>query len=698
MLALYLATTAILPENKSVIMSDLLEINKTVSNPTPLTGEEFSYVLNYSCASLVEDCLGVMITDTLPSSVEFVRVTGSTHTFNEQYDPLSHTVTFEFVDPFQSGSSGQVVIDVRFPNGITPNGTLAENTAIISGSNSNSDTSMVVATAVAMAQPEPNLNLINGGAVGGNTTYSLSICNNFGVENGLLDFENLVIVDTLPPGTVLIQVNPQGSSYTYDPVSHTITFTRPLLRHGECTFPRVTVSFPSPPYSVGDNIETHAHYCFDAIGEVRDTIVDTLFHILTDLVPAGTTIKTVSKTDVFPGETGMYRIRAEADGTEALENFCVHDTIPQGIEVSEFTTGGFFYGGLRENEFRNNVYVTTNLNGPYLVPGSPFSIFRPIPIVNTITDLGLTPGVEYITSISFCFGDVPAGFSNFEPIMIDFEVMDNAVPGIVSNCAELSSTTAGALLEVDCVDLNILPKSIGINLAPDKTIENNQTFNRGETINFQLGVNNGVGASDSILNPVVYDLLPDGVTYVPGSWTIPAISNPSNFPPPSFIHITNYKGTGRDFLKWEWQGANSIKIPANEGLIIQFSGHISDNALGGFPAFHNRFYIESSNNIVNCLGQEEPDIYDFDDDGDELENLCGDNIAVNINEIVSLESEKLVIGQLDSAFTMFPETANTVPGGVADYRLVIRNTGNIQLDSIVIIDILPFPGLSLIHI
>ena len=86
--------------------------------------------------------------------------------------------------------------------------------------------------------------------------------------------------------------------------------------------------------------------------------------------------------------------------------------------------------------------------------------------------------------------------------MIDFEVMDNAVPGIVQNCAELTSNTVGALLEVDCIDLNILPKSIGINLDPDKTIENNQTFNRGETINFQLGVNNAVGASDSILNPV----------------------------------------------------------------------------------------------------------------------------------------------------------------------------------------------------
>lgn len=66
--------------------------------------------------------------------------------------------------------------------------------------------------------------------------------------------------------------------------------------------------------------------------------------------------------------------------------------------------------------------------------------------------------------------------------------------------------------------------------------------------------------------------------------------------------------------------------------------------------------------------------------------------SVTVNSAVSLDSFKLVKGQLDNDYTKYPDVGSTSPGGTADYRLVVKNTGNVTLKNIVVIDILPFIG------
>ena len=58
----------------------------------------------------------------------------------------------------------------------------------------------------------------------------------------------------------------------------------------------------------------------------------------------------------------------------------------------------------------------------------------------------------------------------------------------------------------------------------------------------------------------------------------------------------------------------------------------------------------------------------------------------------SLESLKLVKGSLDPAFTKFPDVGHTTLGGSADYQLTVTNTGNIPINKVTVIDILPFVG------
>jgi len=443
---------------------------------------------------------------------------------------------------------------------------------------------------------------------------------------------------------------------------------------------------------VGTTVVNTAYYMFTPIGEPRDTIVSSHSYNLTVPTTLGTSYKTNSHSSLYPGEVGTYSIEGSVNGTEELNDFCVNDTIPPGIEVTQFDVGGWYYGGITGDQFRVDVYYTTNLNGPTLAPGSPYSIWDPNVFITT-ADLGLTSGVEYITSINWCFGDVPAGFTTYEEIEVQYSVMNTAPSGVVTNCSEFSTSTSGATLIDDCVDLTISSLTTGANLNPTKiTRPNNVTFDKGDTLGFRIVISNDLGTADSLEDPTVYDLLPDGVTYFPGSWSLPAWGNIPGYPLPSFTFVSNYKDTGRDFLRWEWSGASGIKIPPGERVVIHFDTKIEDSALGGFPAFHNYAYVQTPS-TYNCdEGIENPDVYDFDDDGDFTENLCGTIKEININEIVSLESEKLVKGQLDSTWTKYPNIGYTVPGGISDYQLIVRNKGNIQLDSIVVIDIFPFVG------
>lgn len=673
-------------------ISASLDINKTSATSSVETGDVFEYIIQYSCAGITDNCEGVVITDPLPVGLEFVELIGSVHTTSEVYDPGTRTVTFTLIDPLSAGTSGQVQIRVRFPNGQTPNGFTVANTAYISGTNAPSDSSTFNVTAIAAAKPNVEKQFTSGGAAGSTTTYQFMFCNNPTDTLGTLNLEQISIIDTLPPGAVFIEAGGGGAgvSYLYDSTSHVVVITKDDLLVGDCTWPKVTIEYPEPTFSVGDSIENVGQFSFTPVGGTRDTISSTYSHVLTVPNTQARSLKTNSHGSLYPGQGGTYRIDVLINGTEALDSFCVNDTIPPGLDITQFDVGGWYYGGVSGPEYRVDVYYTTNLNGPTLVPGSPFSIWDPNDFISK-SDLGLVEG-EFITVINWCLGDAPLGFGTFEEIEIQYNVMDTASAGVVTNCGELTSTTPGATMNNGCVDFNISPLDPGIKLNPNKAYVPYVTFNQGDKFFFRLVIKNELGGADSIVDPVVYDLLPEGVKYETGTWFLPPWGNIPGYPLPDFSVVSDYKGTGRDFLRWEWTGASSIKIPPGERVIIEFEVEITDYALGGYPAFANEFFVETST-LTDCWGsREEPDILDFNDNGDLAELLCGGRAFVNVNEVISLESEKLVRGQLDSTWTKYPDIGYTVPGGISDYQLVVKNQGNVPLDSVIIIDILPHVG------
>lgn len=83
---------------------------------------------------------------------------------------------------------------------------------------------------------------------------------------------------------------------------------------------------------------------------------------------------------------------------------------------------------------------------------------------------------------------------------------------------------------------------------------------------------------------------------------------------------------------------------------------------------------------------------DLDGDGNTTEEIHYENRGAFVRGRASMESVKFVKGQLDSDWSKYPDSGFTVPGGLADYRLEVENTGNIPITDAQILDILPVIG------
>ena len=203
------------------------------------------------------------------------------------------------------------------------------------------------------------------------------------------------------------------------------------------------------------------------------------------------------------------------------------DTIPVGIEIRQIFFGGFFTLGLNIPEHVVEISYTTNLNGPQVIAGSPFSRFigNDGGVIDVENDLGLpNGGPEYITSLSWCFGDVPAGFGTFDPIGLGFRVMPDAPLGLNTNCLEFTtSTTPVPNLISSCVDFTVQENTDRVVIFPQKQILNlpeNKRYNIGDTIDFSLLALCSPSSLIPLVNPEILELLPEELSYVPGSWLI----------------------------------------------------------------------------------------------------------------------------------------------------------------------------------
>lgn len=235
---------------------------------TKQAGQTFGYRLTYNCSSTSGPCLGAQVIDLLPAEVAFVDTvpaspTGDVFAINvtNNFGGSGRTrVQFVPINPLPAGNSGDLLIDVKFPNGSTPNGTVATNTAdgINLGTSPGTFTTPPVnVTAIASLQVSLSKTLTSSPAnLDMPESYMLRI-SNANNSSGSLNLTSIgPVTDTLPAGVVFNGATPAADCQPgcVGTTPATVIWTSPcgatLSPGGNCDI-TVNVTFPSATFTSG---------------------------------------------------------------------------------------------------------------------------------------------------------------------------------------------------------------------------------------------------------------------------------------------------------------------------------------------------------------------------------------------------------------------------------------------------------------
>ncbi len=687
-----------------------LEVTKQVDSATVLSGSNFTYTLKYRCASTLTNCMDVVMIDTIPTGLKIISTTGTIHTVND--GTLSgNIVKFVFKNPLPAGATGDLKIVVAYPNGSTPNNTSLSNRAWITDGLTQTPSNIVTNTAVAFNRVTPIKTLLGGGAIGAPTTYQITVCptsyNEYFTPFGTLNPMDLTITDQLPAGATLLSISDGGTVNG----SGLITWTIPNGQVGvtshntsNCINRTVTVQYDSPAFNVGDVVINNAQTVHTPLGTTTPVTTvngDIVLGKLVDLrettslvLPsyAATIVKTSSKTALYAGQSSNYALQWSNMSNVPLNNFSVEDSIPDEIRIDHFNVGN--WAVVDYSTYK--IYYKTNLNATYtLWPGFPYFNY----INLTTNSLGLATG-EYVNKIKFDFGSFPAGATMVAgtAIYMSFTAKEVVSNTLTTNKITLATTSPLTGTTTATADVTVIPRPNFSIPQPRKVFYSapssssylyNAPKSVGDTawVGLDMTVN---GGGQPITNPTLVDLLPLGLTY-DGAWQ--RGGDFLGLGAPIFTLTPNYNNTGRELVTFKWTGTPAIQDVAQVFFRVKVNNKANPPYIDNYAGLYG-------SNSTGCI---DPNIYAADDgflldvndlnqNGSQLDSICLVKATIYINPSAALESGKSVKGLLDTAYSKYPEVGSTVPGSNADYKLFVRNVGNVPIKNLEVIDILPFIG------
>lgn len=684
---------------------------------TKNTGATFAYRLTYNCSNTSGPCLNAEVVDLLPPEVQYQSTVPASPTgdvsaisVTNNYMGSGRTrVRFVLITPLPAGNSGDLLINVRFPNGSTPDGTTATNTGDginLGTSPGTFTTPPVTVTAVATVQVALSKQLNTSPAnLDMPESYRLRI--SVPNANGALNFTAIgPVTDTLPTGTVFNGATPAadcqpGCVGTTPPtVTWTSPCSLPLTPGGNCDV-TVNVTFPSATFPSGTNVTNSFTAQGTPQGEPPQNLgIGQVTHPVTTFVPspgAGFSKNMASGTPNPPtlNQTFSYDLVPSNSGNVPLDNMVVTDTLPVEMQVSSVTTGA--YNNLSDFAAGVGVRVTYEKNTAPAV----FTLWGASP--NTTTSTTLTappPGLgagEYITRIRWEYGQAQVGMSPSTRPLITGQIVNPdhaggpvAIGDTIQNCAALTAVyTAGPtnVSQNTCRSFVLSGPFAQLNPAKDN-LSGGGPFNPGQTVSFRLRVRSDARSSDPLplQDIVATDLLPVDLIFV--SWTFD--DQGSGLPAPqTFDQIPNFAGTGRTLLRWRWN-AGSGNLPVGSQVWINISTTIRNGGLAG--PLSNDFTLDSDSGPLGlrCSGSSQADTLDYDADANTAETLCRATGTITVANIAQLVSGKTIQGTCDAGATA--SSSGTLIGGGIEYHLRVQNVGTVSMQNFVLIDILPFVG------
>lgn len=683
-------------------VSVLLNLTTTAPNPVP-TGQTFEYRIGYSVASTKSNARDLEIRAPLPANILFDSFVPTTHVDSVSTPAwnANGTVVFRMKSPLPAGSAGTLTLRARFQEGPTLNATSRTLTVTAQGDNLDDTSRSITTTASASNRWSVDKTGPWSALVNTNVSYPIHIQRS---SPGNLNLQSGTLVDTLPVGVLPANVinadggTVSGSGTSGNPVRITWSLSA-LNGAGSGTSRTVTpvIFYPSSRFAAGAQVINAVSLNATTINNTTVTTTDTQTTNLEAFSPSpsGYTWKWVSDDTVLPNQTFTWNLGANNAGNVPLTNFTVSDTIPANFNLTKVITPSWMQNAPSGN-FITIRYRRSNTGATsYTWPGSPF----PLNTELNVSSLGLPSGV-FISHIEFQCGTLPVGSSTNDfrlegrPLLSGWNTPSSTltVGNPISNRSQLTANYNGTQV-INAFSSWINTTLVNPTTVPhvDTTMITGGTLLPGDTVRYRVEALTPWFADVPMVNPTVMCLLPASVDYLPGSFSLRTTNNSAAAPDPTptLEVLPNYDATGRTLLRWRY----THSFPTSTSSAIEFNTRIKDGTLSANYTI-NGFLSVNPASQLGTIAYNNPgtDTNDVDGDSNRTEQISRDNSSHFVSRAPSLESFKYVRGQLDSQWLRFPDVGNTIPGGQADYRLTVRNSGNVPMKNVVLIDVLPFPG------
>jgi uncharacterized repeat protein (TIGR01451 family)/fimbrial isopeptide formation D2 family protein len=634
----------------------VVAITKTVEGGNEFApGQPFTYDLKYSCsANITASCEGTVISDQLPATLSR---NAADVTFGSDvvpaYDATTGLVKFS-LGTLKSGSTGQILITVKFPRGTAP-GTVATNTATITATNAIPATSAPVqVTAVAASNLTFTKQRLGPAQLDTPLTYRLTATLAAGDTQII---RNARFVDDLPAGVTFVSATGGG---TFDASKNQVTWAVgdlvPNPNQAVSTSREVTVIFPSATFKGGQTV-TNSSRCLGTpdgttgehtYGPANDTAT------LRAAGPIAGAHKTANVTQIGPGQAADYTVTGTAPADADATTLTITDRLPVGLVAVQDGKPNLSGAGA-------SPVVTAHAGGssqvvPVTAAGGNWSAVVP-------------PSAD---SVDVTFAAVPAGTSRQIQLRAGIPASGKGRDGApvvagqtLQNCAVVSGDADGVSIisRTSCFDEQVVP--ISVDFAKRLTSPS-PIVAPGGTATWALDLGVPSTSASPLVQPVITDCLPAG-------FDVPDPANPAAgttitglAPPPTVQRAVGACANGGVQLTWSWATAFTLE-PGQHGS-IGVTGQVADDAKPG--SFSNQATLTADNLA-------KPEVRTVD---------------MVVSSTTLLIGRKFVQGSRDSAFVGSGGEGHTAPGGSAMYSVEIQNVSAVPVNHLVLVDILPALG------
>ena len=671
-----------------------LTIGKSQNAPTPVpSGQTFTYTISYSWSGGVPGPL--VITDTIPSNLDIVStVPASTVSGN--------VVQFTLTGLTGTAGAGTVQINVRFKPGVTCPDERACNTAWIreEGGAAPVKSTQVCATATATNKWTFEKTLFAGCALDNEVIFRICVKNPSGGNIGGLNLNDVTLSDIVPSGATVTGVSGSWSSFTQTGSNVTLTggpSTLPVNAYNAWYCVYIKINFPSTSFSAGDTVTNYARLnfrtpCDDPQGEPT-TWTDSATAVLCEPDTSGTIWKGLSLNLYFPsnpsylptftpGCCGTYRVYYKNTGNIGQPNVTLTDNLPPEVDLNSIRTQ--VPSGLEPCTLKVYCYDNTGVCGTtacttVVYPTSGTFTLSTVPANACKVEWEYSDTLAITQSIYNTLDVCVSDTSNAAPFdsVQSGDTITNMISATADNLTAPISTTHTKI--VDGQTPKILATKLFMGECTSSCTPNTAgPFVPGDVVRWRMAVAN-IGNLDATLATIT-DNLPAGLSYVGnetywyGSFNWLANQYNPNCCSLTTTVPTEIGGTittpslGDTALSWSFPVLPARCDGTVEYFIIEFDVKISDAP----PAPPGQY----------------PNTFDFD--ASNTGTTTSNTATLTVNATAQLQLEKGV-RPLGSSGPFL--TNATVPqSGQAEFELMVVNTGNMALQDLCLLDIMPHVG------